>query len=270
MNLVQVVRWLPHNCWHISYRSVSHLGERLGWDALTYNYGTIRAFHRAALRDAPAIATAILAAFPETQTIADIGCGTGAHAAEFQRRGLRVVGCEYMPRSRRWAARQDVEAYPLDVSGPQERLPGSPFDLAMSLEVAEHIPEIYADAFVEFVVASGRRVVYTAAHPGQGGQGHVNEQPKSYWIEKFQRLGCPQDEGDAERLIKALKVAQGPSLLCQNMMVFHTPGRRQPSSLPTTAMSRRARIEGASPHRGSATLDGSAWCSTVCKLGVTR
>lgn len=87
MNLVQVVRWLPHNSWHVGYRSVSHLGERLGWDVLTYNYGTIRAFHRAALRDAPAIATAILAVFPEIQTIADIGCGTGAHAAEFERRG---------------------------------------------------------------------------------------------------------------------------------------------------------------------------------------
>src|SRR5829696_2181072 len=94
---------LAKSSWQLLYHGVSRIGEAIGSDALTYNYGVFLSFHRAALRNAPHFADAVLAAFPQTRRIADIGCGSGGYAAEFKRRGLDVVACEYSPRGRRWA-----------------------------------------------------------------------------------------------------------------------------------------------------------------------
>jgi hypothetical protein len=101
------------------------------------------------------------------------------------------------------------------------RLDGSPFDVVMSLEVAEHIPPDLADAFVDHLVAHARRtIVLSAAHPGQGGQGHVNEQPKSYWTEKLRVRGWAYDEACATRVAASLTRSNASCWLFQNIMVF--------------------------------------------------
>lgn len=63
------------------------------------------------------------------------------------------------------------------------------FDLAMSLEVAEHLPESAADTFVETLTKLSDNIVFSAAIPNQGGQNHINEQWHTYWIEKFEARG---------------------------------------------------------------------------------
>lgn len=63
------------------------------------------------------------------------------------------------------------------------------FNLAICLEVAEHLPEHRADELVEFVASCSDLVLWSAAIPGQGGMGHVNEQWPSYWVHKFNDLG---------------------------------------------------------------------------------
>jgi hypothetical protein len=67
--------------------------------------------------------------------------------------------------------------------------PDSRFDLAISLEVAEHIDEKYADNFVKTLTNCSDNIVFSAAIPLQGGQNHVNEQWNDYWIEKFSKHG---------------------------------------------------------------------------------
>src|SRR5262249_27263419 len=63
------------------------------------------------------------------------------------------------------------------------------FDVSVSMEVAEHLPETVADRYVGLLAQLSRIIVFTAAPPGQGGIDHVNEQPASYWIAKFQNHG---------------------------------------------------------------------------------
>lgn len=63
------------------------------------------------------------------------------------------------------------------------------FDLVISLEVAEHLPEEVADLFVTVLVSHGDTILFSAAVPGQGGQNHLNEQWPSYWQKKFERHG---------------------------------------------------------------------------------
>ncbi|MGY3361268.1 hypothetical protein ACVWZK_007931 [Bradyrhizobium sp. GM0.4] len=59
------------------------------------------------------------------------------------------------------------------------------FDLALSLEVAEHLDERFADSMVNTLVSHADVVVFGAAIPMQGGTHHVNEQWPNYWISKF-------------------------------------------------------------------------------------
>lgn len=84
-------------------------------------------------------------------------------------------------------------------------------DLAFSFEVAEHIEQDYADIFVDNMLSGDPRwVIMTAAPPGQGGCWHVNEQPKSYWIEKFERRGYKLSEESQQFLSE--KIAYGRRL----------------------------------------------------------
>ena len=63
------------------------------------------------------------------------------------------------------------------------------FDLAQSLEVAEHLPAARAAGFVADLVAHAPMVLFSAAPPGQGGEHHINEQPGAYWQALFHQHG---------------------------------------------------------------------------------
>lgn len=62
---------------------------------------------------------------------------------------------------------------------------GKPFDLAQSLEVAEHLDECYADNFVALLTSLSNIILFSAAIPHQGGTHHINCQPPAYWAKKF-------------------------------------------------------------------------------------
>jgi len=63
------------------------------------------------------------------------------------------------------------------------------FDLVQSLEVGEHIANESAEIFVASLAAHGDAILFSAAVPGQGGEFHVNEQPYTYWRDKFAAHG---------------------------------------------------------------------------------
>lgn len=63
------------------------------------------------------------------------------------------------------------------------------FDLAICMEVAEHLSPDRAESFVEDLCALSDSVLFSAAIPWQGGVGHLNEQPQSYWARLFAKHG---------------------------------------------------------------------------------
>ncbi len=69
------------------------------------------------------------------------------------------------------------------------------FDLCICLEVAEHLKPSRAEGLVKMLCSLSDRVLFSAAIPYQGGQGHVWENWQSYWAELFAREGF----GAAER-----------------------------------------------------------------------
>lgn len=63
---------------------------------------------------------------------------------------------------------------------------GERFDLAMSVEVAEHLHEASAKGFVASLTRLSDVVLFGSAFSSQGGTNHVNEQPHIYWAKLFE------------------------------------------------------------------------------------
>lgn len=122
------------------------------------------------------------------RSLVDVGCGTGTWLAVFREHGVDdVLGVDGP-----WVDRGGLEIPPerfheADLTATL-RLPRA-FDLAISLEVAEHLPAACADAFVDTLVGLAPFVLFSAAIPYQGGVHHVNEQWPEYWAERFRRRG---------------------------------------------------------------------------------
>jgi SAM-dependent methyltransferase len=133
------------------------------------------------------VAQIILDLFP-VRSVVEVGCGTGNLLAAFVRRGVDdVFGLDgpNVPRDLLCIPQSQVRAWELDQLAPLPRR----FDLACSLEVAEHLPLARAEDFVRLLVEAAPVVLFGAAIPGQGGPGHVNEQRQSWWAERFARHG---------------------------------------------------------------------------------
>ncbi len=63
------------------------------------------------------------------------------------------------------------------------------YDLALCLEVAEHLDPASGAGLVHALTALAPVVLFSAAVPGQGGIGHVNEQWPEYWRRQFEERG---------------------------------------------------------------------------------
>ena len=119
--------------------------------------------------------------------VADIGCGTGTWlAAALELGATSAFGIEgnwvtpaMLDDPRIAFAPQDLE----------QRFTGPRVDLAISLEVGEHLSPTRAASFVADLVALAPAVLFSAAIPGQGGVAHVNEQWHSWWARHFATHG---------------------------------------------------------------------------------
>lgn len=208
-------------------RRLSLLGSKWGLPWLTYNPLHFYSFHENAVRSAGGVISTFLRVFPQAHRYLDVGAGSGAFAAEAQRRGLQVVAIEYNSYGRRLASKQAVDTRLFDLNlDPPAQLEGN-FDLAYCLEVAEHLPPALGDRLVEYLAKIAPIVIFTAAHPGQGGTGHINEQPQAYWIARFESSGMGYSTALSRSVAEGLK-AEGvlAKWLWENAMCFtRTDGR---------------------------------------------
>jgi len=219
------VRSLPRRGIEWTAARMSAAGESHGIDWLTYNPLQVHLYHRVAASDAPAVIAGLDDVFPDRVRYVDVGAGSGAFAAEALRRGKVVAACERSLPGRLYARSQGLRCVPFDLRrDPPARL-GGPFDLAYCFEVAEHLPPSLGDRLVTFLVGLAPLIVFTAAPPGQGGLGHVNERAPEYWIDRFSANGAAHDGRASRRLSSAIgRVGVASSWFRENVMVFGSAG----------------------------------------------
>jgi hypothetical protein len=103
----------------------------------------------------------------------------------------------------------------MDLKAPSEL--SNRFDLAQSVEVAEHLPKEVAGAFVSFLCSLAPVVLFGAAIPYQSGSEHINEQWPSYWAELFLQNGYVAIDAIRDRVWNNPNVE---SWYCQNTLVY--------------------------------------------------
>jgi SAM-dependent methyltransferase len=136
---------------------------------------------------AEVIVPALLRLFP-VGSVVEFGCGTGTWLATFARHGVTdILGFDgaHVPRDLLHVPADRFRAADLATLEAIDRR----FDLACSLEYAEHLPPERAASFVKLLVQAAPVVLFSAAVPGQGGLGHLNEQRQSYWAALFAEHG---------------------------------------------------------------------------------
>lgn len=122
------------------------------------------------------------------KSVVDVGCGTGTWLSASREQGASItVGLEGD-----WMSQERMDAPELLLSNSDLEKPFSFdrfYDLAISLEVAEHLTPERAESFVAELCEAAPVILFSAAIPGQGGVNHLNEQWQSYWAKLFAAHG---------------------------------------------------------------------------------
>jgi len=198
----------------------SRFGERIGSQWLTYNPLIMLEYHDMAVANAPGVVNALTTVFPQGKRVFDVGSGSGAYAAEFLRRGYTVLACEHSASGRKLARQQGVECREFDLTQPVVCRVQESFDLIYCFEIAEHMPPELGLKLVRFLAKFPAVIVFTAAQPGQGGTGHINEQPEAYWRQQFMEAGLGVDAEQTQRLRDAFQAEKCALWFERNAIVF--------------------------------------------------
>lgn len=133
----------------------------------------------------PKIIAKIVYDILQPKSIVDVGCGIGNWLNEFQILGVNdYLGIDGTHLNKKLFLLDTNKLKLVDLE--QNYSIDRKFDLAVSLEVAEHLSENSADLFIENLCNLSNTILFSAAIPGQGGQNHINEKPVSYWKQKFE------------------------------------------------------------------------------------
>ncbi len=126
----------------------------------------------------------------KVKSVVDVGCGLGQWILTFKENGVEnIMGIDgaHVPKDKMYIPEKDFEVYNLE-NGMNYK-PKKKYDLAISLEVAEHLTLDAADGFVKMLTSLSDIIIFSAAIPNQTGENHLNEQYADYWESKFNKKG---------------------------------------------------------------------------------
>ncbi|MEA1835207.1 hypothetical protein U8607_24275 [Methylobacterium durans] len=125
-------------------------------------------------------------------SVVDVGCGVCPWLKTAGDLGATVlvgIDGDYVNRNRLMVEKGCF--YPCDIESKDLRsvLKGTRrFDLAMCLEVAEHLSQDRAASFIAELTSLSDVVLFSAAVVDQGGTNHINEQWPLYWYRLFSQM----------------------------------------------------------------------------------
>jgi SAM-dependent methyltransferase len=139
------------------------------------------------LQSARAIVPIVLHYF-SVRSVVDIGCGIGTWLKVFEENSVpHILGIDAPHIDQATLVIRSKEFLAVDLRTELHLV--DRYDLAMSLEVAEHLPEDFSTSFVTKLTEAAPIVLFSAAVPGQPGVHHINMQWQDYWRAIFGSRG---------------------------------------------------------------------------------
>ncbi len=159
-----------------------------GQRAARYDKAFYDDFTASSLRSGEIVLGALLQRYA-ARSVLDVGCGVGTWLKAASHHGVTTLRGFDGP----WVDDSQLLIEPtcftrINFESAQWPDFGS-VDLAMSLEVAEHLSATQGRLLVERLCKSAPVVLFSAAIPQQGGEGHQNEQWQSWWAKVFAEQG---------------------------------------------------------------------------------
>lgn len=149
----------------------------------TYNDEFFSNLEKGSLEAAKVIMPLVLK-ITSIKSIVDIGCGVGTWLCAANSLGITDFDGydgDYVDRSKLYVDVARFHAVNLAEEFSLDRR----YDVALSLEVAEHLPSSKTDDFIGKLTDAAPIVVFSAAIPGQGGTSHINERWQDAWRKSF-------------------------------------------------------------------------------------
>jgi SAM-dependent methyltransferase len=142
------------------------------------------AWQRAGSRRSARAALPIVFDAIRPDAVIDVGCGVGTWLSVARELGARrTTGIEGEWVNALAPTYPGLEIRTADLEQPIRLV--DTFDLAICVEVAEHLTPGRAESFVADLCTLAPNVLFSAAVPGQGGNNHLNEQWQSFWADLF-------------------------------------------------------------------------------------
>jgi len=138
--------------------------------------------------DADRILSIVYREFSELNRVIDVGCGVGTFLSAAKANGAKhLKGLDGA-----WVKQNELvipwtDFLSVDLNNPPPV--NETYDLAINLEVAEHLAKESAEQFIQWLCNLAPVILFSAAIPGQGGVGHQNEAWLSYWVGLFEKQG---------------------------------------------------------------------------------
>ena len=136
-------------------------------------------------------------------SVIDFGCSIGSFLEPFLEKNKIIKGYEYCYEESLNGIRQvnGLDKFIEFGDVTKEIQTDNKYDCVVSIEVAEHIPTEYSEQMViNLVNVSKKFILFTAALPGQGGTGHINCQPKEFWIKIFEKHGYEHNINEEQKI----------------------------------------------------------------------
>ena len=136
--------------------------------------------------DYAAIAESIIKEY-KPKRIIEFGCGNGELAKAFASRGVTVEAIDGYSNPD-FSNYSNISFTKVNLNDLSETLNflkkfEVKFDLALSIEVAEHLNPNISFSFIEWITASADVIVFSAAVPNQDGDGHNNCRSRPEWYQ---------------------------------------------------------------------------------------
>lgn len=173
-----------HHCYQLMVKTLDRLRRKNSPREITENSIFVREEEMSMCSIFPKEILDLTIELFHPRSVLDVGCGTGVSLDYFKSKGITVRGLEGSALAIS-KARQPRLIRQHDLSEPIDL--GETFDLVWCFEVAEHIHPRHVSALLTSLTNHGERILLSAARPGQGGLGHLNEQPPEYWIYLMQQ-----------------------------------------------------------------------------------